>query len=538
MTRRSRPASWSGLSGITVTIVVQLGQATIPWCSRSAWALISGTTSGTAGSMRYALDLSTTTAPALTARGACSLDCAEPAEKKATSTPWKASGPSVSTRMLSPLNVTALPTERSEAKTRSAFTGNLRSSSILSVVCPTAPVTPTIATVTSEAIASTFSRVSRVGLLDSGGDQIAHLPRADELHPHRVNVARPVSLLEHAQHGRVDPVGVGALVERVAQQHGRREYGRDRVGHALARDVRRRPVDRLVETPAATKARRRQHAHGAGQDGGLVGQDVAEGVLGHDGVEVRRLVHERHRAVVHEHVLELHLGIVLRHARDHLAPQLRHYEHIGLVHGGQPLLALHGDVESGAGDPLDLPGCIGHGIHGPGPAVGELLPPPGLTEVEPAREFTDDHDVRALDHRALERRGVHQHGEAPGGSQVGEEVELLADTQEAPLGLLLLRQVIPLGPADRAEEDGIALLAEPERRGRQRFAGGVDGRPTDEGLLELERDARGLADHLEDPAALGRHFLPDAVAAQKRDLVRRHYWVTTRGRSLSLWTSA
>src|SRR6266545_1207543 len=367
MTRRSRPASWSGLSGITVTIVVQLGQATIPWCSRSAWALISGTTSGTAGSMRYALDLSTTTAPALTARGACSLDCAEPAEKKATSTPWKASGPSVSTRMLSPLNVTALPTERSEAKTRSAFTGNLRSSSILSVVCPTAPVTPTIATVTSEAIASTFSRVSRVGLLDFGGDQIAHLPRADELHPHRVDVARPVSLLEHAQHGRVDPVGVGALVERVAQQHGRREYGRDRVGHALARDVRRRPVDRLVETPAATKARRRQHAHGAGQDGGLVG--------------------------------------------------------------------------SGAGDPLDLPGCIGHGIHGPGPAVGELLPPPGLTEVEPAREFTDDHDVRALDHRALERRGVHQHGEAPGGSQVGEEVELLADTQEAPLGLLLLRQV-------------------------------------------------------------------------------------------------
>jgi len=44
--------------------------------------LISGTTSGTAGSIRNALDLSTTTAPAFTAWGAYSFDCAEPAEKK------------------------------------------------------------------------------------------------------------------------------------------------------------------------------------------------------------------------------------------------------------------------------------------------------------------------------------------------------------------------------------------------------------------------------------------------------------------------
>ena len=29
-TRRKRPRSWSGFSGITVTIVVQLGHATIP----------------------------------------------------------------------------------------------------------------------------------------------------------------------------------------------------------------------------------------------------------------------------------------------------------------------------------------------------------------------------------------------------------------------------------------------------------------------------------------------------------------------------
>src|SRR4029453_9951845 len=70
ITRFSRPVSWRGLSGITVTMVVQFGHATMPLCPATACALISGTTSGTAGSMRKALGLSTTLAPAFTGRRA------------------------------------------------------------------------------------------------------------------------------------------------------------------------------------------------------------------------------------------------------------------------------------------------------------------------------------------------------------------------------------------------------------------------------------------------------------------------------------
>src|SRR5438094_925767 len=71
-------------------------------------------------------------------------------------------------RMSSPRKLTVLPTERSEAKARSSRTGNLRSSRILSVVCPAAPVAPTTAMVTPEAISppararrDRSSRVSR-----------------------------------------------------------------------------------------------------------------------------------------------------------------------------------------------------------------------------------------------------------------------------------------------------------------------------------------------------------------------------------------
>src|SRR5262245_34310595 len=140
----------------------------MPWWRRAAAPLISGTTSGTAGSIRNALDLSTTTAPARTAWGAYSRDCAEPAEKNAMSVPAKAPGPTASTRRRSPFHVIVFPTDRSEANTRSSRTGNFRSSRSLSVVWPTAPVAPTTATFIS------------VPLLDVARDQLAHLARADQ----------------------------------------------------------------------------------------------------------------------------------------------------------------------------------------------------------------------------------------------------------------------------------------------------------------------------------------------------------------------
>ena len=51
-------------------IAAQFGLAMIPWWRAISSGLISGTTSGTAGSMRNAEELSITTAPLRTAIGA------------------------------------------------------------------------------------------------------------------------------------------------------------------------------------------------------------------------------------------------------------------------------------------------------------------------------------------------------------------------------------------------------------------------------------------------------------------------------------
>ena len=109
--RRSK-ASCSALSGSIATIVVQFGLATIPLWASSASGLTSDTTSGTASSIRNALELSTTTAPPSTKRCAHSRERVAPAENSATSKPWTFS--SVSAATTRPPS-SSRPTERSDA---------------------------------------------------------------------------------------------------------------------------------------------------------------------------------------------------------------------------------------------------------------------------------------------------------------------------------------------------------------------------------------------------------------------------------------
>ena len=81
---------------------------------------------------------------------------------------------------------------------------------------------------------------------------------------------------------------VGGFVhpEAMAQHQLDREQHRERVCDALPRDVGRRAVARLVERRPVAQRRRGEHAERPGEHRGLVGEDVAEHVLGQDDVEL------------------------------------------------------------------------------------------------------------------------------------------------------------------------------------------------------------------------------------------------------------
>src|SRR5437588_3031016 len=131
-------------------MVEQFGLATIPFgMLRRASAFTSGTTSGTSGSMRQALELSITIAPARAAIGLDPRLTDAGVDDSTMSTPANASGRIGSTVYDLPLNWIDLPALRSEARNLIVRRLNARSMSTCRMLSPTAPVAPTTATLAS-----------------------------------------------------------------------------------------------------------------------------------------------------------------------------------------------------------------------------------------------------------------------------------------------------------------------------------------------------------------------------------------------------
>jgi len=120
-----------------------------------------------------------------------------------------------------------------------------------------------------------------------------------------------------------------------------------------------------------------------------------------------------------------------------------------------------------------------------------------------AHELADDHHVDSVAARR---------------PQVRVEAELAADPEQPLLraGLGGIRRV-PLRPADGGEQHGVGRAARGERRVGQRGAVGVDRRPAEDVLLDLE-----LADGAQDLERRGHDLGADPVAGQRDDPGRGH----------------
>ena len=311
-------------------------------------------------------------------------------------------------------------------------------------------------------------------------------------------------------------------VEGVAQHHGRRGDGGDRVGEVQAGDVGRAPVDRLVQSDwasgadAAPDAGRGEHADRAGQHGGLIAQDVAEQVGSHEHVELLRVADELHGAVVHVEVDELDVRIAFRNVAHHAAPERRGFEDVRLVHRGDLAPPLAGRFEGDLGDADDLRRRVDLGVDAP-LAVRCFLDALGLAEVDAAGQLADDQEIGAGDDLRLERGGVRQHGVQLRGAQVGVQAQLLAQAQQRALRAHVVGQAVPLGAAHGAEENRVARLRELERLLGKRPAGLVDGGAARVGRAELEGVAVLRGDLFEDLHGLRHDLGPDPVAGQDCD---------------------
>ena len=121
---------------------------------------------------------------------------------------------------------------------------------------------------------------------------------------------------------------------------------------------------------------------------------------------------------------------------------------------------------------------------------------------------------------ALERGGVGERRIADRGTQIGEQLEVLAQAQQAGLGALVVRHAVPFRPADRAEHHrvgGLRALAwsrprSPRRARRRRSRRRGRSRSRMAAAARAFTQATTLLD-------LGHHFGADAVAGEQEEFV-------------------
>jgi hypothetical protein len=182
----------------------------------------------------------------------------------------------------------------------------------------------------------------------------------------------------------------------------------------------------------------------------------------------------------------------------HVLPELEGFQHVGLVDARDLLAALARRLEGDVGDALDLRARVAHGVEGflgaREVAVGRSAPSPRLAEVDVAGQLPDDQDVQAGHQLRLEAGSVGQLLVADRRTEVGEQAQVLAQSQDGLLRTELALQLVVLPVAHGAEQHGIGPLRQLERGLRQRMAVPVIGQPADVGEFQLELEVQDLQD--------------------------------------------
>lgn len=105
------------------------------------------------------------------------------------------------------------------------------------------------------------------------------------------------------------------------------------------------------------------------------------------------------------------------------------------------------------------------------------------------------------------------------GTDVGKQAQLLADAQQSALGTLAAGEIVPLGAADRAQQDGVGILAHVDGLLGQAAASSVDGAAAGQNGGAVESVAELVAHLVHNIDCLGDDIGADAVAGNDRNFI-------------------
>lgn len=354
-------------------------------------------------------------------------------------------------------------------------------------------------------------------------DGVAHAGRADLGAAFLVDVASAEALGDDLFASRFDSLGRFFFLEGVAEHEGHGEDLGERVCDTLACDVRSGTTGRFVQTEGTFGDRSGwEEAHGTGEHGAFVGEDVAEEVRAEQHVEFARALQELHGGVIDIEVFESQFRIVLDDFVHDFAPEHARGEHVGLVDAGDLLVAEHGGIESEAGNAFDFVAAVLHGVKadfflGARNAFAALR----LAKVNVTRQFADGEDVEAIANDvSAERACTSEFLVDAGRAEVAEKLEVLTERQKCTAFRLQVRgEVFPLRAAHGTEKNTVRSFTQLEGAFRQRRTAFVVGGATDVCPFGVHVEAELLGNDVQHADSFFHDFGADTVAWKHCNLV-------------------
>mmetsp|Transcript_2380 Transcript_2380/g.5147 ORF Transcript_2380/g.5147 Transcript_2380/m.5147 type:complete len:372 (+) Transcript_2380:11-1126(+) len=352
---------------------------------------------------------------------------------------------------------------------------------------------------------------------DGFGDGLTHFNASHELATITVDldVGRSESVFQNLLDGLLQDFGLLGTVQIVLQHHGSTQDHGQWVRLVFPGNVGRRSVAGFEDTGSGfSNGRRGEHTERSNQHGGFVTKNISENIAGDNGVELFGPSDELHGGVVDVHMAELDVGKVLGDdIGNDFSPQLAHVQDVGLIDTAQFTGTLAGDVTGNTGNAIDFGFLVNHVVVSDAFAV-DFVDSLRSSKVDIARQFTNDHDVDALDDFPLEGGGIDQLRQDLGRSQVGKESHGGSHLQEATLGAQFSRIVVPLVSTNAGQQDGIRGLALGQGFRGEGIVDGVDGGSTNQSFFELERKSLLLAEGFKDALGGDRNLGSNTVSRQ------------------------
>ena len=215
---------------------------------------------------------------------------------------------------------------------------------------------------------------------------------------------------------------------------------------------------------------------------------------------------------------EFHIRILGADANHRLAPETRGFQHVFLVHATETAGALARRLKAGPRNALHFWRAVLHGVEALIETFSRFASSTRFAKVDVPGELPENQDIQTSNDLGLERRRCCQFFIGQRGPQISEQLQVLANPQNAALRSQFARKLVVLGAAHGPHENGIRFTRCLLGRLRIRRTLLINGDAAEQAVTPFDFLTTG-AQYFQHTLGLGQDFGADTITGENQNFL-------------------